>query len=279
MLERMTTLPPGIDGVNATGMISKEDYEAVMDPIMDAARREDSTSGALSGGPRVSQLDTPGAAWEDMKVGLRSIRLFDACAVATDIAWIREATRLTTFLMPCPVKLFAADEVDGAVDWLRTIQDRAAVSHRLLADRGVLVVEVKQSLRAQDFDAVAATADMWIEAHGSLQGLVIHVRAFPGWENIGAFMRHLRFLRDHQRKIQRSRLGGGRHAGQSRPAHRGTFYPRGAQGVCVRGPRRRHHLGQRPGCVARVDPLSDAPVHRHAQDPWPCRDKNSHEVE
>src|SRR6185295_16067852 len=56
----------------------------------------------------------------------------------------------------------------------------ASFAHRLLADIGVIVVEVTQAVRASDFDELAVTADTWIEAHGQLQGLVIHARRFPG---------------------------------------------------------------------------------------------------
>src|SRR6476661_11032096 len=74
---------------------------------------------------------------------------------------------------------------------------------RLLSDKGVIVVEVTQALRARDFDELAVTADSWIEAHGHLGGLVIHARRFPGWENLGGLIRHIRFVRDHHRKIRR----------------------------------------------------------------------------
>jgi type II secretory pathway component PulK len=70
----------------------------------------------------------------------------------------------------------------------------------------VILVEVKQPLRAQDFEALAVTADAWIKAHGELQGLVIHAREFPGWENLGSFFRHVRFARDHQRKVKKIAL-------------------------------------------------------------------------
>ena len=58
-------------------------------------------------------------------------------------------------------------------------------------------------MRAQDFDALAFTADAWIEAHGDLQGLVVHVREFPGWENFAGLLRHVRFVRDHHRRVKR----------------------------------------------------------------------------
>ena len=35
---------------------------------------------------------------------------------------------------------------------------------------------------------------------------MIHAREFPGWENLGAFLRHVRFLRDHHRKVKKIAL-------------------------------------------------------------------------
>ena len=39
-----------------------------------------------------------GAAWEDAKLGFRSMHLFNGCAVVTDVGWIRESTRLAAFM-------------------------------------------------------------------------------------------------------------------------------------------------------------------------------------
>lgn len=206
MLEMLKDTPPGIDCVKAAGTVSKEDYEQVIEPLLEMARRE---------GRRVRfvyqlGLDfegfTPSAAWEDAKVGLRNMRLFDACAVVTDLAWIQDATKLAAFMMPCPVRVFGNQERNKAIEWLRSLPSGAVVTHRLLPDAGVMVVEVKQALRAQDFDSLTVTADTWIEAHGNLHGLVIHAREFPGWENLGALVRHVRFVRDHHRKVERIAL-------------------------------------------------------------------------
>ncbi len=203
MLEILKDLPKGIDGVRAIGKISKEDYEKVLVPLFAEARRDGRHIRFLYQlGPEFEGF-TAGAAWEDAKIGLHSLRLFDGCAVVTDEGWIRESTRVVGFFMPCPVQVFGNQEIDKAIGWLNSLPEDAAVSHRLLPDSGVIVVEVKQALRAQDFDALAFTADNWIETHGYLQGLVIHVREFPGWENFGSFLRHLRFVRDHHREVKR----------------------------------------------------------------------------
>jgi hypothetical protein len=68
------------------------------------------------------------------------------------------------------------------------------------------VVEVTEPLRAQDFEALTATADTWLATHDVLPGVVLHARAFPGWENIGGLLRHVRFVRDHHRDVRRVAL-------------------------------------------------------------------------
>ena len=205
MLERLQDLPAGVDGVKAVGRVSKEDYERVFEPLLDDARREGRRLRLLYQlGPEFEGF-TPGAAWEDFRLGIGALRLFDGCAVVSDTGWIRESTRLIGFVMPCPVRAFPNAQRAEAVEWLRSLPEGPAVSHRL-TDTGILVVEVKQALRAQDFDALAATADGWIESHGKLQGIVIHAREFPGWENLGGLVRHIRFLRDHHRQVRRVAL-------------------------------------------------------------------------
>ena len=206
MLERLNDLPPGVDGVKASGDVSAADYEQVLEPMLDAARREGRRLRFLYYfSPEFRGL-SPGAAWQDTKIGLRSLRLFDGCAIATDVGWIREAARLAAFMMPCPVKVFDTQGRNEAVRWLASLPEGPAISYRLIPDVGVLVAEIDRPLRAQDFDALSVTADSWIEAHGRLHGLVIHARAFPGWENLSALFRHIRFVRDHHRKIQRIAL-------------------------------------------------------------------------
>jgi hypothetical protein len=78
------------------------------------------------------------------------------------------------------------------------------MTHRL--DDGVIVVEIKQALSAEDFDALAVTADAWIQAKGSLKGLVLHAHHFPGWESLQGVIKHIRFVKDHHRQIEKVAL-------------------------------------------------------------------------
>ena len=206
MLKPLENLPDGVDGLQATGKISKQDYDATFLPMIERARRTGKQLRFLYQlGPGFEGYD-PLAAWEDAKLGLRALRLFDGCAVVSDVEWVRNAARATGFVLPFPVRVYDDTNYASAVEWLRTLPEHAAISQRILPELGVMVVDIRDALRAQDFEALASTADPWIEAHGSLRGLVIHAREFPGWENLEGFVRHVRFVREHYRKIQRIAL-------------------------------------------------------------------------
>lgn len=206
MLEKLTDLPAGIEGLKAVGKVSKDDYEKVLEPMLDEARGQGRRIKFLYQFGTDFEGFSPSGAWEDVKLGFRSMRLFDGCAVVSDTGWIREFSKIMAFVMPCPVRVFPNQERERAIEWLSTLPEGPAIYHRLLSDSGVLVVEVKQPLRERDFDALAVSADTWIEAHGNLNGVVIHAREFPGWENVGSFLRHVRFVRDHHRKVKRIAL-------------------------------------------------------------------------
>lgn len=206
MLERIDNLPEHVWGLRAKGKVSKDDYDRVMLPLLEEARGQGKRIRFVYQlGPDFTGF-TPGAAWEDFRIGLQYLRLFERCAVVTDIDWVRVATRGAAPLMTCPVKVFGNDGFQQAVDWLASTRE-PSVTFRMVPERGVLVVEPHGRLRAEDFDALDAAADTWIEsADGSLRGVVVHARQFPGWENLGSLLRHVRFVRDHHRKIRRVAL-------------------------------------------------------------------------
>ena len=195
-----------VDGAKVIGTITKEDYEQVFVPLLEQARRDGHRIRFLiSSAPNFRALP-------QVQRGKMPRSACTRCGFSTAALWSRTllgSTKLrgsSRFFMPCPVQVFGNKDLDDAITWLQSLPEGAAVSHRLLPESGVIVVEVKQPLRAQDFEALALTADAWIEAHGELQGLVIHAREFPGWENLGSFFRHVRFVRDHQRRVKKIAL-------------------------------------------------------------------------
>ena len=77
------------------------------------------------------------------------------------------------------------------------------IQHELLTDAGILILRPEGALRAEDFAALARAVDPYIDEHGALAGLLIDAPSFPGWEDFSALLSHLRFVRDHHRRIRR----------------------------------------------------------------------------
>lgn len=202
MIETFEDMPAGIDGVRAVGTLTPEDYTSVVVPLIESAAREGRRLRFLCVVDEAFTGLTPAAAWEDVKLGLRAMRNLAACAVVSDLAWVRDTTRLAAFFLPGHVEVFGAAQHDEALRWLED-QPGSVATTRLDEGKGVVVVDVTEPLRREDFDAIAARVDGWLESHDELPGLVLHARSFPGWENIGGLVSHLRFVRGHQRRIGR----------------------------------------------------------------------------
>jgi hypothetical protein len=77
------------------------------------------------------------------------------------------------------------------------------IAHELDTEHSILYVRPKSALAAKDFAKLASAVDPHIEAAGGLAGLVIEAPSFPGWEGLGALVAHMRFVRDHHRRIKK----------------------------------------------------------------------------
>lgn len=202
MIENIPDLPAGIDGLRSSGSLTREDYDRFVVPLVDGALRENRRLRCLVEIPSFTGI-SPAAALEDVSLGLRVLRAFDGCAIVTDMEWLAQATRLGAFLMPYPVRVFPAAERAAAIAWLQALPAVARITHRVLPEAGVVVVEATDPLRVQDVQELAGVIDGWLGEHAGLHGLVLHAAAFPGWENIEGLVAHLRFVLEHHKQIDR----------------------------------------------------------------------------
>jgi hypothetical protein len=77
------------------------------------------------------------------------------------------------------------------------------VDYELRQDERILIIRPQDSLEASDFQKIANCIDPYIEANGNLRGVMIDAEKFPGWKNFAALVAHLKFVRDHHRKIEK----------------------------------------------------------------------------
>jgi hypothetical protein len=77
------------------------------------------------------------------------------------------------------------------------------IQAQLFRDDGVAGVCPSGTLTAVDFEQLAALVAPFIEANGVLKGLMIVADRFPGWNSFAALIGHLRFVRDHHKRVRR----------------------------------------------------------------------------
>ena len=77
------------------------------------------------------------------------------------------------------------------------------LSHELRRDEGILVVKPDGPLSAADFTTLASHVDAYLEQNGTLHGVLVLAKTFPGWKDFGALVAHLKFVKHHHQKIEK----------------------------------------------------------------------------
>ena len=72
-----------------------------------------------------------------------------------------------------------------------------------LDSHGILHLHPKGALAKEDFASLAKTVDPYIEKQGDLAGIILDVAKFPGWDSLGAMAAHIRFVRDHHKRVKK----------------------------------------------------------------------------
>ena len=66
---------------------------------------------------------------------------------------------------------------------------------------GITILEPDGELSEADFRSAAKIIDPYIEKSGKLKGIIIHVKSFPGWDSFSALLTHLKFVKEHHKKV------------------------------------------------------------------------------
>jgi hypothetical protein len=77
------------------------------------------------------------------------------------------------------------------------------IKYEIIRDQGIVIIEPLSALQKKDFEDLTKAIDEYIKEHGTVNGIMIHAKSFPGWENFGAFVHHIRFVKNHHKKVKR----------------------------------------------------------------------------
>lgn len=118
MMELMNAGAENVVAVRASGEITKDDYLSVLVPAAEAAFSKYDKIRVLY----VVEDDAEyaaGAMFEDALMGVKHLFGWERIAVVTNVEWMRRAINGFQFLMPCPVKVFAKEDLEDAKGWIR----------------------------------------------------------------------------------------------------------------------------------------------------------------
>jgi hypothetical protein len=203
MIEVMTDLPDRVLGLKASGEVSADDYKTVLVPALEQKLSRTKKVRLLYVVTGDFKGYSMGAAWEDAKVGMQHLTSFERVAIVTDVDWIENMTKAFGFAIPGEVRVFDDDELEEARQWISEPPSQGHLSFEILEDNGILVLQPQGELEAADFERLSAEVDPYIEAAGTLSGVMIVAEHFPGWDDFAALTSHIRFVREHRSTIRR----------------------------------------------------------------------------
>lgn len=119
MLHLIDGLPDDVIGFSADKYVTKEDYQDVLVPAIEATvHHHDKFKMIYRFGPEFKGFE--GAAlWEDAKVGMHHLGEWKKIAIVTDHTWLAEIVKEFGHLMPGEVKVFGDDDFADAKTWIK----------------------------------------------------------------------------------------------------------------------------------------------------------------
>jgi hypothetical protein len=120
MMEVLTGLPEGVLGFEASGKLAAEDYTSVLAPAIAAASGDGQKIRVLLDFSGEFEGMEPGAAWQDLRMGVREWSAWERIALVTDHAWMRDRLTMFAWAVPGEVRAFTSQGRDAAIEWLRT---------------------------------------------------------------------------------------------------------------------------------------------------------------
>jgi hypothetical protein len=115
MLELIEGLPGNIVGIAVSGRLTMQDCQDILVPAMERSlRRNDKIRLYYELNSRF-----PGAAWDEIDLGLEHASRCERVAIVTDIGWVRLTVKALRFLIPSEIRVFATVQADEGRAWIK----------------------------------------------------------------------------------------------------------------------------------------------------------------
>lgn len=114
MIEIVEGLPDNVVGIVVSGRLTNKDCARVLVPAIEKSRVWHYRLRLYY----EIRSRYPGAAWDDIDLGLEHAPLWERVAVVTDVAAIRHAVKALRLLMPGKIRAFTLSQVPEGLAWI-----------------------------------------------------------------------------------------------------------------------------------------------------------------
>jgi len=115
MIKIIKDLPDNVVGIVAKGRVTNEECANILRPVMEDSLKHDKVRLYYEIGSRF-----PGAAWEDLRIGIEHVPQWERVAVVTDVGWVRHTVNALRFLMTSEVRVFTTFQAAEGLAWVRS---------------------------------------------------------------------------------------------------------------------------------------------------------------
>jgi hypothetical protein len=114
VIELVAGLPKNVVGISVKGRLTMQDCRNVLMPAMrKSLKYHDKIRLYYELGSRF-----PGAAWDDLDLGLEHFSRCERVAIVTDTGWVRHTVKAVRFLIPSEIRVFSTLEAEAGLAWL-----------------------------------------------------------------------------------------------------------------------------------------------------------------
>jgi SpoIIAA-like len=111
-------LPDDVVAIRAEGVITREDYEDILIPLVEEKTKARGRVKVLYWCGEQFEGFSAGAMWDDARLGLTHLGDFSKIAVVSDIGWLRQSVKFFAPLMRAPVQVFHNADIEDAKRWI-----------------------------------------------------------------------------------------------------------------------------------------------------------------
>jgi len=118
MITKITGLPDFAVGFEASGEVTKADYENIIIPAVNEVTDRTGELYYLFVIKTGLNHFTLGALWDDFKIGLQHIKQWKKMAIVSDSKGIEKFTDIVSYVVPGHAKGFLMNELEEAKRWV-----------------------------------------------------------------------------------------------------------------------------------------------------------------